>query len=92
MDDWLRNYARVARANGGEPDAGRRLHVWAKEAGFSADSLTLSVGTWCYYTPEERAWWSSLWADRTLSSNFAQTAIKHGPAGTKEVRRSGIPL
>ena len=78
MEDWRAGYIKVARANGGEPDAGRRLHVWAKEAGFSKESLTLSAGTWCYYTPEERAWWSGLWADRTLSSNFAATAIKHG--------------
>ena len=29
MDDWLDLYRRVARANGGEPDAGRRLKSWA---------------------------------------------------------------
>ena len=78
MEEWRQNYSRVARANGGEPDAGRRLHVWAQEAGFTKESLTLSVGSWCFYTPEERAWWSGLWADRTLSSNFAATATKHG--------------
>ena len=27
---------------------------------------------------EERKWWSGMWADRTVSSNFASTAIKHG--------------
>ena len=27
-------YQRVARSNGGEPDAGRRLLAWAQEAGF----------------------------------------------------------
>ncbi|PIL22678.1 hypothetical protein GSI_15371 [Ganoderma sinense ZZ0214-1] len=78
MKEWLQGYMQVARANGGEPDAGRRLHVWAKEAGFPAESLTLSVGTWCFYTPEERAWWGGLWADRSVSSNFASTALKNG--------------
>ena len=78
MEEWRAGYLKVARANGGEPNAGRRLHVWAKKAGFSADGLTLSTGTWCYYTPEERAWWSELWAERTVSSNFATTAIKNG--------------
>src|SRR5690606_8133517 len=29
MDRWLDLYRRVARANGGEPDAGRRLKSWA---------------------------------------------------------------
>ncbi|KAI0754727.1 UbiE family methyltransferase [Daedaleopsis nitida] len=71
-------YEKVARTNGGEPNAGRRLHVWAKKAGYPADSLTLSSSTWCYYTPEERAWWGEVWAERTLSSNFAATALKNG--------------
>ncbi|EJF63286.1 UbiE family methyltransferase [Dichomitus squalens] len=78
LQQWSEGYKAVARANGGEPDAGRRLHVWAKKAGYPADSLTLSVGTWCFYTPEDRAWWGGLWADRLLSSNFAPTALKHG--------------
>ncbi|GAB3904649.1 methyltransferase domain-containing protein [Microbispora bryophytorum subsp. camponoti] len=30
LDDWLDLYRRVARANGGEPDAGRRLRAWAR--------------------------------------------------------------
>ncbi len=34
MADWQQLYLRVARANGGEPDAGRRLHAWARQAGF----------------------------------------------------------
>ncbi|KAI0647893.1 methyltransferase type 11 [Trametes meyenii] len=87
MDEWRRGYLQVARANGGEPDAGRRLHVWAKKAGFSRESITLSVGTWCYYTSDERAWWSGLWADRTLSSNFASTAIKNGIYTKEALRR-----
>lgn len=78
MKEWHQGYMKVARANGGEPDAGRRLHVWAKQAGFSVENLTLSVGTWCFYTPEERAWWGGMWADRLLSSNFATTALKNG--------------
>lgn len=78
LEDWRVGYLKTARANGGEPDAGRRLHVWAKAAGFSRESITLSVGTWCYYTPEERAWWSGLWADRSVSSNYASSALKHG--------------
>ncbi|KAI0754803.1 UbiE family methyltransferase [Daedaleopsis nitida] len=78
MEEWREGYQKVARANGGEPDAGRRLHVWAKKAGYPADSLTLSTGTWCYYTAEERTWWSEIWAERSLSSNFAKTALENG--------------
>ena len=34
LDRWLELYEAVARRNGGEPDAGRRLLAWAHEAGF----------------------------------------------------------
>ena len=78
MKEWHQGHLQVIRANGGEPAAGRRLHVWAKQAGYPTESLILSVGTWCFYTPEERAWWGNLQADRALLSNFASTAIKHG--------------
>ena len=35
-------YQRVARANGGEPDAGRRLLAWARAAGFDEVTATSS--------------------------------------------------
>ncbi|GGR98725.1 hypothetical protein GCM10010252_41780 [Streptomyces aureoverticillatus] len=80
LDDWLALYRRVARANGGEPDAGRRLKSWALEAGFTEVACT--AGTWCYSTPEERAWWSGLWADRTVASAYAGRARASGHADT----------
>src|SRR5215472_14685912 len=33
LDEWLRLQQAAARANGGEPDAGRRLLSWARAAG-----------------------------------------------------------
>ena len=47
LDEWLALYQRVARHNGGEPDAGRRLLAWARAAGF-ADVDRATAGTWCY--------------------------------------------
>src|SRR5581483_6819454 len=32
LDEWLALYRQAARANGGEPDAGRRLLSWARAA------------------------------------------------------------
>ncbi|KAI0325956.1 methyltransferase-UbiE family [Cubamyces sp. BRFM 1775] len=87
LEEWREGYLAVARANGAEPDGGRRLHVWAKEAGYSKESFTLSVTSWCYYTAEERAWWSKLWADRTLASNFAVSAKKHGLHDDERLQR-----
>ncbi|WP_282693441.1 class I SAM-dependent methyltransferase [Streptomyces sp. CC208A] len=78
LDGWLDLYHRVARANGGEPDAGRRLVSWARQAGFT--DVTATASAWCFSTPEERAWWSGLWADRTTASTYAGLAVDGGHA------------
>ncbi|ANB13892.1 hypothetical protein AWJ20_4843 [Sugiyamaella lignohabitans] len=77
LKKWQEVYLKVAKANGAEPNAGRHYHSWAHQAGLDQPKLKLSSSTWFYWTPEERAWWSSLWADRTLKSNFATTVLKH---------------
>ncbi|RAJ69188.1 methyltransferase family protein [Streptomyces sp. Amel2xB2] len=84
LAEWLRLYRRVARANGGEPDAGRRLHAWARESGLR--EVTASASTWCFATAEERAWWSGLWAERTLASAFAATAVEGGHTTPERLR------
>jgi len=84
MDDWLDLYRRVARANGGEPDAGRRLKSWALRAGLT--DVTATSSTWTFSTEEERAWWSGLWADRTLASAYAERATEGGHATAEELR------
>jgi SAM-dependent methyltransferase len=76
LDRWLELYGQVARANQGEPNAGRRLLSWAHAAGFT--DVTASASVWCYATPDERAWWGSLWADRVTSSSFADQALARG--------------
>lgn len=84
LDDWLDLYRRVARANGGEPDAGRRLKSWALRAGLT-DPICSSA-TWTYATAEERAWWSGLWADRTVASSYAERATGGGHATEGRLR------
>ncbi|MBN0044489.1 methyltransferase domain-containing protein [Streptomyces actuosus] len=84
LDDWLALYRRVARAGGGEPDAGRRLRAWALRAGFT--DVTATSGTWTYASPEERRWWSELWADRTVASSYAGLAVDGGHATAAELR------
>ncbi|MFE0515383.1 methyltransferase domain-containing protein, partial [Streptomyces sp. NPDC058964] len=84
MNDWLDLYRRVARANGGEPDAGRRLKSWALSAGLT--DVTATSSTWTFATPEERAWWSGLWADRTIASAYADRATEGGHASAAQLR------
>ncbi|NNC92251.1 MAG: methyltransferase domain-containing protein [Acidimicrobiia bacterium] len=64
IDNWLGAYHQVARANGGEPDAGRRLMEWVGAAGF--EHLHATAAAWLYATPEERRGWAELWAGRRL--------------------------
>ncbi|GAB2832049.1 methyltransferase domain-containing protein [Streptomyces daliensis] len=86
LDRWQELYRRVARANGGEPDAGRHLHAWAREAGFT--DITASGSLWHYRTEPERAWWSGLWADRTVASSYADTALAGGHASREELEEA----
>ncbi|MQY12540.1 Ubiquinone/menaquinone biosynthesis C-methyltransferase UbiE [Streptomyces sp. RB5] len=85
LDGWLALYQRVARAGGGEPDAGRRLLSWAHAAGFT--DVTAGGSVWCFASPEERAWWSGLWADRTTGSSYAALAVDGGHATAASLER-----
>jgi SAM-dependent methyltransferase len=78
LDAWLTLYRAVAHGNHAEPDAGRRLLSWARAAGFT--EITPSASVWCYATPETRAWWGGLWADRIVSSSIATQAVDRGLA------------
>ena len=80
---WLVLYEDLARANGGEPDAGRRLVSWARQVGFSR--VETSASAWCFATAEERAWWGGLWADRMTASAIAQQAQREGRASADEL-------
>jgi SAM-dependent methyltransferase len=85
LDEWLNLYSRVARGNGGEPDAGRRLLSWAHAAGFT--EVTASSSTWCFADDEDRAWWGGMWADRIVKSDMARTAVATGAATPADLER-----
>ncbi|UED87225.1 methyltransferase domain-containing protein [Streptomyces profundus] len=83
LDTWLERYRRVARAEGGEPDAGRRLFAWARAAGFG--EITPTASAWCFADEADRAWWSGLWAERTTATPFADLALLGGHATTEDL-------
>ncbi|PKY03058.1 S-adenosyl-L-methionine-dependent methyltransferase [Aspergillus campestris IBT 28561] len=87
MEDWRRLYMRVMRANGGEPNAGRMLHAWARRAGFERDDVRCSTSSWCLSTAEEMSDWVDAWAERTEAkdSEFARTAVEKGVAAREEL-------
>ena len=63
IDRWLEVYRTVARANGGEPDAGRHLLEWVLAAGF--EHIHAGASSWVFASPDDRRWWADLWADRS---------------------------
>jgi SAM-dependent methyltransferase len=78
LDRWLELYRAAARANGGEPDAGRRLLAWAHAAGL--DDVAASSSTWCFATHDTRTWWGEMWADRVTGSAIAEQLLREGRA------------
>ncbi|BDI23180.1 methyltransferase domain-containing protein [Herbiconiux sp. L3-i23] len=85
LGEWLRLYDAVARAGGGEPDAGRRLGAWARAAGLTDVTSTASI--WAFASDEERQWWGGLWADRAVRSSFAEQALEAGLATRTDLER-----
>jgi SAM-dependent methyltransferase len=83
LDEWLGLYRSVARANGGEPDAGRHLLGWAHAAG--CQRVEASASVWCFATPAAREWWAESWADRIRHSSVANQAVTLGFATREEL-------
>ena len=89
LDQWLALYQAAARANGGEPDAGRHLLAWAHAAGLT--EVTATASTWCFATPETREWWGGMWAERVTGTALAEQLLRDRlatPAELEEVARS----
>jgi hypothetical protein len=85
LAQWQALYQRVARALGGEPDAGRRLLSWARAAGFA--EIETSASAWCYASPADRSWWGRLWAERLTSSRFGDLAVARHLATRQDLDR-----
>ena len=81
LDRWMSLYQQAAVANGGEPQAGRRLLSWAHEAGFP--DITATSSTWCFASPPDRDYWGGMWADRILESAMA-TQLEAQRLATRE--------
>lgn len=83
LDRWMSLYQQAAVANGGEPQAGRRLLSWAQAAGLT--DVTATSSTWCFASPPDRAYWGGMWADRILQSAMAAQLQAQGLASREEL-------
>lgn len=80
MCKWKELYIKVAQGLQAHPNIGKYLHAIALQAGFQRQDIDASIGTWTFSTPDERAFWCGLWADRTVKSDFKQRALDSGLA------------
>lgn len=85
LDEWMETYQRLARSNRAEPDAGRHLLAWAHQAGLS--EVEASSSNWLYATEERRRWHADMWAERVVSSAFAEQTVERGLADEAALRR-----
>jgi ubiquinone/menaquinone biosynthesis C-methylase UbiE len=76
LDRWLELYHQITARNEADADAGRHLLGWVQAAGFA--DVRASSSTWTFATPEDRAWWGGLWADRVEQSAFAEQGVDYG--------------
>jgi len=83
IDRWLDLYHRLARANGGEPDAGRMLAGWFTSAGLV--ELTVTTSTWTYHDRETVMTWRDLWVSRLTVARFGELAVETGMADQVEL-------
>ena len=87
IDAWWALSNRISRARGGNPHSGSYIHVWAEKAGFEKTEIVKSAGTWCFSSPEERAYWGGSMADRASSSRFVKVAVEEGFATREEIEK-----
>jgi SAM-dependent methyltransferase len=92
LTKWGDLYQKVAKGNGGEPNAGRYLQFWAHQAGFKASEVDFTWTTWCHSTVDGGAqWWGETWQDRATNTAFADSAISQGFAtkdDLEEIRKA----
>jgi 2-polyprenyl-3-methyl-5-hydroxy-6-metoxy-1,4-benzoquinol methylase len=74
MRRFLTLYYELAHRNGGEPNAGRHLPHWFREAGFAETRVTTS--TMSFTDPAAAREWGETYAERTLHSAVAEKALQ----------------
>jgi ubiquinone/menaquinone biosynthesis C-methylase UbiE len=84
MRRFLELYYELAQRNGGEPNAGRHLRRWFREAGFA--ETRISTSTTCYADAAATREWGETYAQRTLHSNIGDKALEYGLATSRDLQ------
>ena len=84
IERWMELYQKVARTNGGEPNAGRYCHLWARKAGFEGKEIEATWDVWRYSGVRAQQF-SRSWSGRILQPGFLATAEREGFANKEEI-------
>ncbi len=85
LTEWLALYRRVARAIGGEPDAGPPAAVLGPGGRIRQDRCVCQ--RLVLHQPAGQVWWGGLWADRLTKSSFGDRAVEFGFATRQDLDR-----
>ncbi len=84
FEEWSRLYHAVAYRNGAEPDAGRYLARWVREAGFPEYEIHPNV---VVMDGDDARFWGGMWSQRILHSNVGTDALAYGLAEQADLDR-----
>ncbi|GJE83961.1 UbiE family methyltransferase [Phanerochaete sordida] len=83
IEAYCRTFKDAIRARGLEPVSGRRVHAWARQAGFDPARMQTSTRNWVFRTPAERQVWGALNLEIVKKSEYAAVVVQHGLASAE---------
>ncbi|KAF9363557.1 hypothetical protein BGX34_003848 [Mortierella sp. NVP85] len=84
LDGYWKLQSAIARLKGGNPHPGKKIHAWAREAGFDRSRITCSASVWCFSSLEEREIWSKSMS--AVLSGFGSKAVEANPASQEDLK------
>lgn len=85
---WNELYHAICEADAVFADGGRHLLSWLQT--LEGIDIEMSSSTWTFATPEMRARWGIVWADRVRDSHYASEAIRHGLSDPVELNAIAV--
>ena len=85
IEEWRALYTAVARRNGADANAGRRIPSWLARAGF--ERIAISTTAAVMREREEVLNWGDSWAERITSSALGEQALAYGLATRADLER-----
>ena len=74
----LQIYKRMQQGDGNEPNAGRQVHVWARQAGFAPQCIQKGASTTCFSSEKDRRWYGESHIERWKKSDLRSKAESSG--------------